>query len=116
MERITKSIRLAAIAIALLAAPAAWTSIAWDGTLTNPHFMQNGVVLVYTSGNRPSIPACGAGQPTRFALDGSTAQGKTQVAGLLAAYAAGKQVVIVGTDTCSVYSDSETISYFYIVG
>jgi hypothetical protein len=92
-------------------------SVAGQGALANPHFMADGVILVYTNGNRTgSIPACGQGQPQRFALNSTTAAGKSQLAGLLAAHAAGKEVIIVGTGDCSVYSDSETINYFYMIG
>jgi hypothetical protein len=107
-------IRCLAVVLILTAADGANASTAWQGTLYDPHFMQSGVVLVYTTGSRADIPACGAGQPARFAIDSSTAQGKAQLAGLLTAFAAKQPVVIVGTSTCSVYADSETVSYFYI--
>jgi hypothetical protein len=89
-------------------------SIAWEGTLTLPHFLSNGVVLVHSAGSRTNIPSCAASQPSRFAFDSTTPSGKAQLAGLLTAFAAERPVVIVGTDDCSVYGDSETISYFYI--
>jgi hypothetical protein len=98
----------------VLAQGAAQASVAWHGVLSSPHFMGNGVVLVYTAGSRSNIPACGISQPARFAVDSTTPSGRSQLAGLLTAFASGKQVVIVGNDTCSVYSDSETINYFYI--
>jgi hypothetical protein len=94
----------------------ALASIAWEGTLTAPHFMANGVVLVYSSASRTNVPSCAASQPYRFAFDSTTPPGKAQLAGLLTAFAAERPVVIVGTDDCSVYGDSETIDYFYIEG
>lgn len=100
----------------VVVAPQSVASVAWQGTLSDVHFMANGVVLVYTSGARQDIPACGAGKPTRFALDSTTSGGKTQAAGLMMAYASGKQAIIVGTGSCSVWPDSEAIDYFYVVG
>jgi hypothetical protein len=112
-------LRLAAkqAALALLfmvAGSTASASIAYNGALSMPHFMSSGIVLVYTSGSRANPPACGAGQANRFAFDATTPGGKIQLAGLLTAFATGKQVVIVGSDTCGVWSDTETVNYFYI--
>ncbi len=76
------------------------------------NFLPNGVVIVYSDGSRSGAPAC-ATQIARFAIDSTTPGGKSQLAGLLAAYAIGKPVVILGTGACEVYGDSETINYFY---
>jgi hypothetical protein len=99
----------------LLAAAVAHSSTAYQGSLQDMHFMVNGAVLVTTTGSRTDAPSCST-IPGRFALDSTTAAGRSQLAGLLAAEAQDRQVVIVGTGTCGVYGDSETISYFYIVG
>jgi hypothetical protein len=104
-----------AFAIALLATPSAQSSVAWEGTLQDIHFMSNGVVLVTTTGSRTTPPSC-ATVGGRFALNSTTDAGRSQLAGLLAAEASDRMVVIVGTGNCGVYSDSETIDYFYIVG
>lgn len=84
------------------------------GMLSQPHFMSNGIVLVSTDGQRLGTPNCALGSPTRFAIDATSTAGKIQLAGLQSAHASGKPVRIIGTGNCSVYSDSETISYFYI--
>ena len=52
------------------------------GTLHTVHVFSNGTVLVYTSGSRDGVPACTASQSARFALNGSTAGGKTLAAGI----------------------------------
>ena len=75
--------------------------------------MQNGVVLVYTTGTRTPIPGCASAQPQRFAFDSTTAAGKSQLSGMLAADASKRPIIIVGSDVCNVYSDSETLSYYY---
>lgn len=110
-----KALLAIVVVTAFCIAARAHASVAWQGTLSDVHFMATGVVLVYTSGSRADIPACAAGQPTRFALDATTAAGKTQAAGLMMAYAAGKPVIIVGTGSCA-YNASESIDYFYVVG
>ena len=102
--------------ISLVFSGAVSASSANNGVLSLMHFMSNGVVLVYTSGTRSTdLPACASSEPTRFAVDGTTAGGKVQVAGLLAAYATGKTVAIFGTGDCGVYGDTESISYFHTV-
>lgn len=103
---------LAALLVTLLVTPAFGGS-AGPGTLSGVHFLTGGIVIVHTSGTRTDIPSCS--WPTRFAFDSTTAGGKSQLAGLMMAYAAGRQVVIYGTGACSVYGDSETISYFATV-
>lgn len=98
-----------------LAATSAHSSVAWHGQLQDMHFMQNGTVLVTSTGSRTTAPAC-ATVAGRFALNTTTESGRSQLAGLIAAEAADRTVVIVGTGACDVYGDSETIAYFYIAG
>lgn len=107
------SFKLACLSLALITAPA-WPSTAYQGTLGSMHFMSNGTVLVSTTGNRPNVPSCST-VVGRFAFNSTTPGGRTLLAGLVAAEAADRYVVIVGTGNCDVYSDSETIEYFYIV-
>ena len=108
-------LRIVACVFGLAATTAAQSSTAWEGALQDIHFMNNGVVLVTTTGNRTTPPSCSS-VAGRFAIDSTTPAGRSQLAGLLAAEAADRQVVIVGTGNCSAYGDSETIDYFYIVG
>lgn len=107
--------KLTYVSLALGIAVPAWPSTAYQGALQDMHFMTNGTVLVTSTGNRPGVPSC-ATAPGRFAFDSTTPGGRTMLAGLLAAEAADRDVVIAGTGNCDVYSDSETIGYIYIVG
>lgn len=100
----------------LLLAVNARAGSADSGALSNLHFMNNGVVIVYTSGVRTGVPTCATTQPSRFAIDASTAAGKAQLSGLLAAYVAEKTVRIFGTGSCAAYPDTETINYFVVDG
>jgi hypothetical protein len=109
-----KSLKPMAFILALFVGSAAGASTASQGITNTIHFLSSGIVLVYTSGSRPGIPACGAGQVGHFALDSTTAGGRSQLAGLLAADAAKRPVVIVGSGGCEVYGDTETLNYFYI--
>lgn len=101
-------------ALALLSAANADAGDALAGTLTQPTFMSDGVVLVHSSGSRTGHPPCVV-DIHRFAVDATTPQGKVQLAGLLAAYSAGLQVRIVGTGVSTNCLYGEWISYFYIV-
>jgi hypothetical protein len=114
MKFCSTAVKVAVAASGMIIGSTASASVAWHGTLSTPHFMANGVVLIYSSGSRANVPSCGASQPARFAFDSTTPAGKSQLAGILTAFASGKQVVVVGNDTCSAYPDSETVNYFYI--
>ncbi|SRR6266568_6384819 len=85
-----------------------------SGTISLPHFISNGVVIFYTSGTRTNVPAC-ATLANRFAINGATAAGRIQVAGLLSAYTQGKQVAVIGTGSCPDWGETESVSYFYVV-
>jgi len=110
------NLRIALIAASILFGwQPSQASIAWQGTTYMLHAMSSGVVLFYTTGTRSNdVPSCGAVQPNRFAIDSTTPGGKSQLATLLAADAAKRPIVVVGTGSCSVYGDSESVSYFYI--
>jgi len=84
------------------------------GPINTPYFLPGGIVIVYVPGNRSGVPSCAAGQPYRFALDASTDAGRVQLSGLLSAFAMGREVSIVGTGNCSIYGDSESVSYFMV--
>lgn len=104
--------RALASALGLLFATVVGAGDALTGTLSQPHFMSDGYVVVSTSGTRSSVPSCAATSPSRFAFDATTASGKAQLAGLLTAYASHLPVRILGTGDCA--WGSEKVSYFYI--
>jgi hypothetical protein len=106
-------VKIAALGL-LCACSTALAGTAASGSLSMPHVLENGVVIVYTSGARTGTPSCGLTYPDRFAFDSTTAAGKSQWAGILAAFLAGKSVSIAGANSCLVSNGSETLSYFYI--
>ena len=82
-----------------------------QGVLSYPNFIGSGIIVV-SAGSVTGMAACAT--TGRFAFNSTTAGGKSQLAGLLTAYAAGMPVTIVGNGTCNVWGDSEDINYFYI--
>jgi hypothetical protein len=110
MKKLTAAIAL----LASLYSPLSNAGTAINSTVGWLHFMSDGLVLVYIFTGRADTPAC-ATQPTRFAFNATTPGGKVQLAGLLTAYAAGKRVNIIGTGNCTLFADSETLSYFMTV-
>jgi hypothetical protein len=105
---------LVAVEMALMLAGQVQAGTAGPGNPVNVYFMSNGVALIPMDVGQQNSPSC-ATQGTRFAIDGSTAPGKVQIAALLTAIAMGKQIVVWGTGTCSVWGDTETVSFFQIV-
>jgi hypothetical protein len=103
------------LAAGMLAASTASAGTADVGSPNNPYFMTNGVVLFWTTGTRANIPDCGKGNASRFAVNGSTAAGKVQVAALLAAYSMGKKIAVWGTGDCEVWHDTETVNFFQML-
>ena len=85
------------------------------GNVADLHYMNNGVVLFYTTTTHSDVPACAAAYTTRWAINAATPAGKTQLAGLLSAYHAGKRMEAFGTGACSAWSDTETVDYFHVV-
>ena len=99
----------------LLLPQTGFSSNASAGNLHTIHYMNNGIVVVYTTGTRTgNLQDCATNQPQRFAIDAKTEAGKVQLTGLLTAYTTGKPVVIIGKgDNCECHGDTETINYFY---
>ena len=107
-----KSALVFVMAVSVVCGAQAGTAAA--GTPSNPYFMGNGTLLIPTDGARSGALVC-ATKSGRFAIDGSTAAGKVQVAGMLTAIAMGRRVTILGTGACSVWPDTETVNYFQVV-
>jgi len=103
---------LSALLITLLSMNA-FAGSAAAGTVSAVHFFGNGQIIFYTSGARTAVPTCAVNQPSRFVFDASTAAGKNQLAGIMAAYVTGKQVTVFGKGTCVVEGSEEDLSYFY---
>jgi len=73
----------------------------------------DGLVYFYMSEAPTGRPAC-ATQPYWMIKDENSAAGKRQLAVLLMARATGKVITVIGSNTCSRWSDGEdvgTISY-----
>jgi hypothetical protein len=110
IKPIRRRIALASLMLALPLSTPALASNATNGYVTGFVQLNNGVILVFTSGARSSPPSCSnANFPTRWAFDGKTSTGQATLAILLSARSLHIPVSLYGTGTCSVLGDSETI-------
>jgi hypothetical protein len=89
---------------------AAHAGDAASAPLTLVRVYDNGVVLVWTPGTRTGTPTC-ATEYSRFALDSTTAGGRSLLAILLAAHSAGRSVALRGTGACTLYGDTENLQF-----
>jgi len=81
------------------------------GTIVYILAANNGAVFVQTTSGQIGGPPC-AVAVGRFVVNGSTPAGKAMVAAIYTAYATNSRVNIVGTGTCDVWGDTETILFF----
>jgi hypothetical protein len=65
-------------------------------------------VLVRLTGSNTALPACSTAN-NRYVLDSSTNTGKQIYASLLSAVHTGTAVTLLGFDTCSLVSNSESL-------
>lgn len=100
------------IALFLLAmASRAWASSSGSG-LVSGILMTSQTAFFNHSGTRSTRPSCAT--IDRWAFDSSTAGGQSLLATLLTAYATGRQISVLGTGTCSIWGDTETVAYIQI--
>ncbi|HWW25874.1 MAG TPA: hypothetical protein VNZ85_08275 [Caulobacter sp.] len=106
--------RLFILGCALAVSPAE-ASEAQLGNIVRLFATSNGAVMFDTTGARTTAPACqGAAVPNRFAINGSTVAGQSQLAALMTAYSLRKRIWIYGSGTCTIWSDTETVSWFWV--
>ena len=103
-------------ALLLMALPGtAMASEATAGVISSILPTYNGAVLFNHTGTRGAPPTCqGPGLANRWALDTTTAGGQSMLAVLLSAWASNKRIIIIGTGACTIWGDTETVS-FYVV-
>jgi hypothetical protein len=105
--------RAAIASVLILSSMPCLAGSAAPGMLSDVYLMSSGVAMVITNGARSGAPAC-ATVYNRFAVDATTAAGKAQLAGLLAAFTSGKPVEILGTGACTAWPDTESINYVHV--
>lgn len=107
---------MAAVVLSIGMVASANAGSAQGGTISAVTFTSNGTVSFMHSGQRVGVPGCVPPSLTqRWGFDASTAGGKVMLSGLLAAYAANKSVGIYGTGACSLWGDTETMSWFHTI-
>lgn len=60
--------------------------------------------------SRSALPACASGDTKHWAIDASTDQGRTMMTTLLWAVDHGRYVSVIGTGSCSIIGDTETVA------
>jgi hypothetical protein len=78
-----------------------------NGTVTTIGSLTNGIFFFTLSGPISNRGACNTSG--RFALNTNNANHKTTMATVLAAYAAEKQVQVIGLTTCTTWPDSDDV-------
>jgi hypothetical protein len=101
------------ISLLLAASTSAFAGGTTAGQIKNIIFMPNGVILFDVNAPHSSPPSC-VTQTIRWAINSITPAGKSQVVGILTAYATGKDVTMVGTHSCDLWGDTESVHYFII--
>lgn len=103
-----------AICSIVAVAPHALASNGGPGTISFINALKFGRIIFTHSGTRTgTLPSC-ATATTKWALDVSTPDGHAQLSVLLTAYSLQKPISVIGAGDCSVFGDTESISYFYI--
>jgi hypothetical protein len=80
-------------------------------------YTNTGFVYVYFDATAvTNVPVCGQGRlgnTYNYVFDGTTAAGKSMLAGIIAAHAAGEGVWFSGTGDCGVVAGNETLAQFH---
>jgi hypothetical protein len=89
-------------------AVAGWTS----GQIKSIVITKNNI-LIFDSGIKNQPPNCQT-VPNQWVVDLNTAGGKAIYALILSAQAQGKEVIVVGQNSCAVWPDRETVDHLWI--
>jgi len=66
------------------------------------------------SSSRAGLPACASGAPNSWVIDASAPQGNVLLHTLLWAIEHNKRISVIGTGSCSLAGDTETVASFTI--
>lgn len=101
------------IGLAICIADPANASTGGPGVISGYDTNSAGMVYFYLSGTRTSTPSCHV-IAQRWAFNASTAGGQALAATVLSAYSQQKSVVVVGTGSCDIYADTESVQQVQI--
>lgn len=96
-------------ALAFAAAAPAQATGQNAGVVINLVVEGNGALMFQLTGTYTGAPACDTA--SRFGIDTGTAPGKTMASAVLGAYFSGKPLTAYGTGTCTVWGDTENLSF-----
>ena len=75
---------------------------------------EDGGRVFFSVGTLNNPPSCHNTATTDFALDITTALGRSQYAQVLTAQASGQTLSVTGTDDCSVWPDREAVNFMFV--
>ena len=107
MKKFVKQLALS-LSLSLLAPFAANAAGSITGTVASIYALPMSMVVM--NGTPTGTPSCASTNPNRWAMDPTTANGQGQIALIRFAAALGKTVAIIGTGTCSLWTDTETVA------
>jgi hypothetical protein len=96
-----------ALTCALLFSPMCFAGTG-TGPITQILAVNTGQVFVTLATIHQSPPACATIQ-SRWVVDGTTPAGKAVIAALYTAYATNSQIMVVGTNECGIWGDTESL-------
>jgi hypothetical protein len=91
--------------------PAAASSA--QGKVSRVYMVYGVAMILLDTPPRAGVPACGAGNGTRWAFNATTPAGQAMLSVILTAYASGRPVSIYGTNTCLDWGDTESIEWMH---
>ncbi len=87
-----------------------------QGRIWRVYVMNNGIAMFHLDGPvRTGLPSCAANLPTRWAFDAKTPEGQAKLSLVLTAHASGKEVRVIGQNSCPDWGDTESVDFFYTV-
>ncbi len=103
-----------ALTASLSTSPLAWSGEASGHVESLIVRSSDGLIYVWLNGTAVSRPACAASTDYWMIKDENSETGKKTYAALLAAQISGRPIRIVGSGTCTRWSDGEDISYIQL--
>lgn len=70
--------------------------------------------LFFSNGTKSGTPGCGSGNPNDWAVDLSTAKGRSIYALVLSSQIQGKSITVIGGNQCTTWGDREDVLYMFM--
>jgi hypothetical protein len=87
-----------------------------QGRVTRVYVMNDGQAMFHLDAPlRTGLPACAVNLPTRWAFNANTPAGQAKLSLVLTAYASGKELYVVGQNSCPDWGDTESVNFMYTI-